>query len=614
MPIRFPTGVILGLLPFALCAQQNEVEPNESFVQANNWTYGQTMSGSECPPGFGTDIFRIVLPNDGVISFNVTSQGSGIDPADLQFALFPKSGFYQQYHTLPATLAPTITSFSHSCLSGDTMYVRLQFNEIPGNNSCTSYTMSWSVDAAVFANDVTSNDDPQNPQMVALGQTFEGHLEHLYDNTQDWYGLTLPVDGTLRIIAEAEHADTATTGVLNIYTDVNNTTYYLPIGADHVSTADTFMVRCFAAQLVRVRVANANANACGISYRLRIEQIAQVFANDAGPNDDPQNPQPIALNTPVEGHLSFFGDGTWDWYGLTLPDEGTLRVIAEAEQHDTISTGLVNVYVDQLNSSIQVPVGASSVAGVDTFYFNCVRAGLIKVAVQPANANGCGISYRMRFELVPPAFGNDPEPNEGSADATVVPPDTDQDGHITYIGTSAYDHFKLWKGFAGTMRITIASSTAGPSPALSLWTLNAGLNEAVNTGENGDIGYDTVYVYTANPDTIVLRVSAASFSYCGSYRFRYESVPVSVEELTAPPNVIVFPNPSVDGLFDLRSPSALISAVEVKDMAGRTVLWVPAMAASQVTLDLSGLPIGLYAAQVLTDTGARATVRLITSH
>lgn len=613
MPTRYAISALLALVPAAILAQLTEIEPNENTAQATDWTYGQTMDGSECnPPAFDTDYFRIVLPSDGVISFTVTSQGSGPNPGNLQFALFAKLGFYQQYHTLPGSLAPTTQTFSHSCLSGDTMYVRVQEDNV-GTNSCVSYTMAYSVDPAVFANDIISNDDPQNPPMIALGQTFEGHLEHIYDNTQDWYGITLPVDGTLRIIAEAEHADTATTGVLHIYVDVNNTTYYLPIGADHIVTMDTFMVRCFAAQLVRVRVANGNANACGISYRLRIEQIPQVFANDVGPNDDPQNPQPIAVNTPVEGHLSFFGDGTSDWYGLTLPDDGTLRVIGEAEQHDTISNGLVNVYLDQLNSSIQVPVGASSTAGVDTFYFNCVRAGTVKLGVQPANANGCGISYRLRFELVPPVFGNDPEPNEGSADATVTAPDVDQDGHITYIGTSGYDYFKLWKGFAGTMRVTFASNTRGPSPALNVFIAGTGVSQNITTGVDDNVAYDTVLVTTTNPDTLLMTISPLQGNYCGSYRFRYESTPVGIKDPGTLSSVItVVPNPSSDGRFTILTAGFAPVRILLTDVSGRSLRDAPAEVTSGgLLVDLGELPDGIYLARMANANGQWAQVRLV---
>lgn len=597
-----------------LRAQLTEIEPNESTTQATNWTYGQTMDGSECnPPSFDTDYFLIVLPSDGVITFTVTSQGSGPNPGNLQFALFPKYGFYQQYHTLPGSTGPTTQTFSHNCLSGDSMYVRVQEDNV-GSNSCVDYSMSFSVAPAVFANDPGNNDDPQAPQMVALDQSFEGHLSHLYDGSADWYGVTLPVDGTLRVIAEAEHADTATTGVLNLYVDVNNTSYYLPIGASHAATIDTFMVRCFAAQSVKLSVQSGNADACGISYRIRIEQIPQVFVNDIGPNDDPQDPQSIALDTPVEGHLSFFGDGSADWYGLTLPDDGTLRVIAEAEQHDTVSTGLIQIYVDQLNSYANIPVGASSTAGVDTFSFNCMRAGLVKVRLQPANANGCGFSYRVRFQLLPPVFGNDPEPNEGSADATVVAPDVDQDGHITYIGTSAYDNYKLWKGFAGTMRVMFSSHTQGPSPALNVWTLNANVNENITTGENGEVAGDTVYVTTAGPDTIVMRVSASSFDYCGSYRFRYESFPMDIKENSAvPSSANVFPNPSASGTFTVRHALAGAVYAEVRDVQG-AVVWSMRSSGGPVAVDLSSRPPGIYMARLMDAQGHVSSACLLIAH
>lgn len=480
------TGLLLLTFCPALHAQLSEIEPNESIAEATPWAYGQTMSGSECNPVIGTDYFLIVLPTDGVINFTITSQGTGLDPADLQFALFPKYGFYQQYHTLPATTSPTTQSFSHGCLSGDTMYVRVQAGEVMGLNSCTSYTMEFTVTPAAFMND--------------------------------------------------------------------------PI-----------------------------------------------------PNDDFADPQPVALATPIEGHLSFLYDNSADHYGLDLPDDGTLRVIAEAEQHDTVAGSTIEVYVNTLNEYGYPVIGAASVPVLDTFYFDCIRAGSTTIRVQPGAGTSCGISYRLRFDLLPPVYGNDPEPNDDNATATVVPPDTDQDGHITYSGTSGYDNFKLWKGFAGTMRVVFSSHTEGPSPALNIWTLNANVNENITTGENGEVAADTVYVTTTGPDTIIMRVSGLSFDYCGSYRFRYESGPVGMEGLATSADAIqVWPDPSEDGRFNLRIPVATITRLVIIDASGRTCLDErPMMVNGMVTVDASSLVPGIYTARVLDAAGRWTGVRLV---
>lgn len=608
-----PLRLIFSLFPISSFAQQTEIEPNEDFTASTNWTYGQTMSGTEClPPASDADHFRIVLPTDGVINFTVTTQGSGTQPGTLQFALFPKYGIYQQYHTLAGDLLGTTVSFSHSCLSGDTMYVRMNQADA-GNNSCISYEMSCTVTPTVFANDVLPNDDFANPQPVALGTPIEGHMNFLYDNTSDHYGVTLPSDGVLRIIAEAEHADTATDGAVQLYVNVDNSYHYPAIGANGVVATDTFYLSCFAAQLVTIRVQNSNANTCGVSYRLRFDHTPHLFANDPLPNDDFANPQPIALNTPIEGHLDHYGETTADHYGLTLPDDGTLLIIAEAEQYGPDTTGAVEVYVNMNNSYAYVPIGANATAGLDTFRVECLRAGNVTVRLQPNTPEGCGISYRVRFELIPSAFGNDPEPNEGAADATVVAPDTDQDGHLAYIGTSTMDHYKLWKGFAGTMRVIISSTTEGPSPAINLWTLNANVNENVSTGENGDIVTDTVLVTTANPDTILLRVSAVDFSYCGSYHYYYESGPMGLgAQLGGGPMTQVFPNPSISGRFTVHHSLPGPIMIAVQDAQG-SVIYRSRAANRPLDLDLSHLPSGLYVTHLMADQGSASNVRLMIS-
>jgi Secretion system C-terminal sorting domain len=190
-----------------------------------------------------------------------------------------------------------------------------------------------------------------------------------------------------------------------------------------------------------------------------------------------------------------------------------------------------------------------------------------------------------------------------------------QDGHITYIGTSAYDYFKLWKGFAGTMRINFASSTQGPSPTLSVYIANTNVTESLTTGLADAVAYDTVLVYTANPDTVLMRIAATQFEYCGSYRINYESTPVSVDDRAVQKaDVEVFPNPSTDGVFNLRSAAERMILVDVLDVNGRSVLRMSGVNAAHLTLDLSSVPSGLYATQVRTSAGRTATVRVVTSH
>jgi hypothetical protein len=610
-----PSFILVALIPSALLAQQTELEPNESSQTPNDWTYGQTMSGGECNPGLGTDYFRIVLPTDGVISFTVTSQGSGPDPGSLQFALFPKYGFYQQYHTLAGTPEPSTISFSHSCLSGDTMLVRVQGDGI-GNNSCINYEMSFSVAPAVFGNDVGYNDDVSVAQSVALDAPTDGHLDFLYDYSADWYSVTTPTDGKLRIICSAEHADVNTDGTVQLYVSPSNTFFSSTLGASGSVEVDTFEVTCLAAQTIPVRVQNGNGNvSCGISYQLRFEHVPNVFQNDPLPNDDVSNPQPVQLDVPFEGHTSNIGDQSSDFFGFTLPDEGALRVIMEVEHQGIATDGTLQMYEPESNSFHLSPVGANGTVAVDTFFVDCLHAGPDFIRVQNGNGNvACGISYRIALTLLPPAFGNDPEPNEGSADATIVAPDADQDGHISYLGTSSYDNYKLWKSFPGNMRVVFSSSTAGPSPALNVWTLNANVNENITTGENGEIAGDTVVVYTANPDTILMRVSSLSGSYCGSYRFHYESGPVGFSEGMVPEtSIVVFPNPSMNAVFRITSPFP-VSLIEVLDVEGRRVHVRRLSSGRDLSLDIADQPPGIYSVKLTSTDGRTESTRIVRAH
>jgi hypothetical protein len=72
------------------------------------------------------------------------------------------------------------------------------------------------------------------------------------------------------------------------------------------------------------------------------------------------------------------------------------------------------------------------------------------------SGNGCGIAYRLKWELQPTIFVNDPEPNNTASVAIPLLPDVPQEG---FLGDP--DWYKLFKPYSGDLQLTVRGAFHG---------------------------------------------------------------------------------------------------------------------------------------------------------
>ena len=214
-----------------------------------------------------TDYFRLILPTDGVLDITMSAEHSGSSTAETMnvHLLNSSGGLIQAWPvSIGSSGSPSSTVLSASCLGNEQLY----YLHVFGSTICgVSYRFNYSVTPPVFGDDP----EPNNSIGQATGLDLDlggspGRLDFFYDNTSDYFGLTLGADGMIEIGMEAENAGAAGTmnfTLLNAFGGLVQATTF-PVGGGSTPALGTFTSNMLTAGTYYIRLDNAP---CGTSYR-----------------------------------------------------------------------------------------------------------------------------------------------------------------------------------------------------------------------------------------------------------------------------------------------------------------------------------------------------------
>lgn len=618
---------LLAPLAFTMLHAQIEVEPNNSDATANAITLSSPMQGAMGAACSGIaddsdDHFVLNLPFDATlrittVSNNPTAATHNIDIDVRQDgALLFTSDRVSGNNGNDSTVTNT-----HTCLAKGQYHLRLSM-AFP---TCYQYTLLVTAVPSLFADDEEPNDDfsaADSQPVLNENVGTEGHVGFTYgDDNDDRYRIQLANDGTLSVTLEASR-DGDIVGhslLVDLYKNgdpiwnmqalagVNNTGQ-ISIGSTDCLAAGTYYLG------VRPYFG------CGFSYRLSYGISTPSFANDAEPNNtlaEADAQLTLSANTWREGHLNFNhananGADVSDLFRIGTVGDGSLTIELEAARAGDAGSMLVNVFRDgtQINS-FSAAVGGDGDPAASNATFTCYGSGSYYIALQPSNY--CGISYRIRYSLNAPVFGNDAESN-GTSDmnATPIQPhDTQAEGHLnfTHYGEND-DRWRISLTQDGAIAFLAQAEKADPG------TGNIGVTLHNNSGSTvgaaniavGGQGLPTSgsLIFPSLPaGHYVLRLAASNG--CGiSYRLDctdtdndgqcdgFGQVVGMVEEQTTP-ILEIFPNPVTDVLH-LRSATKTPAHILVMDATGRSVLSTRTTSghSGMPELNLAELPAGCY--------------------
>ncbi len=218
-----------------------------------------------------------------------------------------------------------------------------------------------------------------------------------------------------------------------------------------------------------------------------------------------------------------------DYFVSTLPKDGTVRVYVEYTNASGSAGSDVTLYAyDEVGNQIgftgtpNVPLGAPK---LDTMTVYCRAISDLSFRV---NANGC-FNYKLRYEVLPPPYAADAEPNGTRPLAKPIAPNTFLEGRVGYVNgqnvRDVDDYFVTTLPEDGTVRATIeylnTSNDAGSDAALYVYDEvgnQIGLEGTPNVALGGPVTA-TLDVFCRAKSQLYFRVNANG---CFGYKLKYE--------------------------------------------------------------------------------------------
>jgi len=297
-----------------------ETEPNNSPAQANTLTLGGSNSGVISPAG-DEDWWKITTTGDGKLSVSLTPL-SGVHT---WLFLYDNNGTTQ----LNSTYSNNTFTLSADGLAKGTYYVRVVTYY---GTDTSSYSISCSLTQPSQANDAEPNNTKAQAKVLPLNGSKTGHVNYYYNGVrdgEDWYKLTLPQDGRLRLRLTSGNGQY----VWAYLFDNDGTTQ---LNADYTNTTKDINTDGLAAGTYYVRInsyydygTNSYNGSNFEPYTIADSIFLPTIANDTIPNDSMEIANTLPLNGSVAGHVNYYYNhqrDKEDWYKVTLPQDGRLRL------------------------------------------------------------------------------------------------------------------------------------------------------------------------------------------------------------------------------------------------------------------------------------------------
>ena len=479
------------MLCFGLLARgQTETEPNNSTTQANPLNELTEVSGSignPCTvPDNSVDYFIISPAERGTMVLRTSIFNDGATDGTVSVQVLTNAGSLDA--TLNAQSGGNNIALDDSiripCQGVGTYYIRVNS---PGSSICTQYTLSYEIEAPVFAADVESNSSTSTADTVLSGMDHEGRINFQYGDNSDIYRLILPDDGQLNLSVDAEQFENVNTDSLTI-TLLNNgggiiTSWRAGIGGNNSPLNSMFTVDCRGNEnLYYLRFVS---EACGTSYRFNYGVTSPVFDEDdesvSSGNDGTSTADTVAVDSVVQGRLNFFYDDNSDYYRLILDDDGVLNLNVNAEHTSSdVSDSLTITLLNNgggLITTWRAGIGASSIPENSLHSVDC--RGNENLYYLRFVSDACGTSYSFQYNVTPPVFAEDDETgngNDGFSAADTVAVDSLVEGRLDFFYDENNDYYRLILDDDGILNVnTLAEHTSSSTTdSLTLRLLNNG--------------------------------------------------------------------------------------------------------------------------------------------
>ncbi len=298
-------------------AQPNDAEPDSTRALAltlplNNKTTGH-INYYYNNHRDSADWYKITTTGDGLLKLTLTSNNGQYVWA----YLYDNDGVT----VLNSNNTNGTLDISTDGLAAGTYYVRINTYY---NNGFAPYTLADTLNSPSQANDAEPNGTKAQALALALNGSVTGHIDYYYNNhrdSADWYKVTTTGDGLLRLRLTSNNGQYVWAYLFDndgvTVVNSNNTNGTLDISTDGLA-AGTYYVRI-----------NTYYNNGFAPYTLADSLFSPTQVNDKEPNDTKATADSFAVNSTITGHTDYYYNNhrdSADWYKLTLPQDGLLRL------------------------------------------------------------------------------------------------------------------------------------------------------------------------------------------------------------------------------------------------------------------------------------------------
>ena len=490
----------------------NDPEPNNDWTQSSLIDNGATQHGHL---GYRhdnsrdtKDWFRIVVPDEGTVTFSTTTTTSlrlgslnmytlkAADDGEEADVAFRNSKDMDGYG------ADTTIVYTVPDVKPGTYYIRLDRYAGFG-----SYKLKYTFAASSYKPDSDDNDTWDKAVAMQLDTPTEGRLGYYFNgdtDTRDWMIIRVPEEGKVTFTTKTE--TTLRLGSLNIFTlndDGTDTKYRSSKDMDGYGEDVTVVYEVPDMQAGTYYIRLDRYTGYG-GYELTAYFTSHAATADAEPNNEWTEAITLNSGPSVSGQLGYSYNNntdTRDWYKIVVPKEG--KAVFSTTTETTLRLGSLNMYTYNADSTDTKFRNSQDMDGygADTTIVYTVpdlKAGTYFLRLDRYSGYG---TYSLQYVFTPNSRQNDDEPNDEWTQAKEVMDGSVQQGGLGYNyqnDTDTKDWFKITVPDEGTMVFAATTETTLRLGSLNVFVLNEdGSNVALRNSKDMDAyGADTTIVYT----------------------------------------------------------------------------------------------------------------------
>ncbi len=439
--------LIFFLISFNLHAQESE--PNNTATNANTFALNTSLTANIGIDGDVLDWFKITIPEEGTLKIISTSPDIG----DYYIKLLDVDTERQLMYTEVYPLGEVDSIFKTNLQPG-TYYVQVY----PYSSNHGSYHIKNEFTPALLPNDNEQNNTVEQAIEFPINSNTTGRLNYVLDDVADnvdWYKITIPEEGSLKVISTSPDIGDYYIRLLDVdkgrllsYTEV------YPLDEVDSVFRTNLQPGTYYVQIYPYSTRHG-------SYHLKNEFTPALLTNDNEQNNTVEQAIEFPVNSNTTGRLNYVLDNVADnvdWYKITIPEEGILKIISTSPDIGDYYIKLLDVDKDRLLSYTEVyPLDE-----VDSVFRTNLQAGTYYVQIYPYST--CHGSYHLKNEFTPALLTNDNEQNNTAEKALEFPINTNTTGRLNYVFDNVADNidwYKITIPEEGTLKIISTSPDIG---------------------------------------------------------------------------------------------------------------------------------------------------------